>query len=939
MSGADRQPDTCHCCEGIRSLTPAEHPNRPGLPVLTYRVGTHGSFKATMLAQLSRLPALGTLSTRADDDPTIALIDAWATVADVLSFYIARTANEGFVRTATEARSIQALARSIGYEPHPGVAASTYLAFTVEDSPGAAEEVPIPAGTRAQSSPNGDELPQTFETTEELIAHPEWNALRPRQTEPQLINAATRVFYVEGTDSRLKAGDWMLLRAGENTDPLNPGAVRNVALQVVSVDPDQERQHTRVELVQPQAPPTPFVPPIVIVIFNPPPPSIYVGPMVLSGTNAAALASEFTWSSDDAQLFAEMQFLPETTFAKYINKAVTPKPATDMGVFAMRAQTAPFGHNAPRWDTLPREWRLLPPDPLPTASVPFGNNWDQASPQWPVNAASSGISHFYKGIYGHADQENEIILLDAEFPEILPGSWVLLRSARIDGRLATFRVTRSEQVSRADFALNAQVSALTLEEAEDEPSGLEGFHLRTTTIYAQSEALKLAGKPIDTAVQGDTIELDHMVEHQIRPGQPVIVSGTPTDVEDIIENELAIVSEAVHVAGHTRLIFEKKLQRAYRRQSVTLHANLAPATHGESHEEVLGSGDASQPFQAFRVSHAPLTYVTAPAASGAQSSLELRVNGVLWKEAASVLGLGPDDRRYVLRRDDEGKTTVVFGDGRSGGRLPTGFGNVSASYRSGLGVAGNLAADTITLLGSQPRFVRAVTNPRPAMGGADPEPSADTQRNAPDSVRTFGRIVSLPDFEDFARSFGGVSKAQASLLHIGEAHMVHVTIAGEDGALVSSDSAVYRDLVSAMDAVRDRVQRLLVASYERRFFDVTAKVRVHEDYRADAVLEDVEESLRETFSFARRDLAQGVNLSEVVATMQRIEGVEAIDLDLLRFSHERGLQVVKKVLPSQKGLSKAPTRLPALRARRTATGTVLPAQHLSVHRIELVQMP
>ena len=42
------------------------------------------------------------LTTRAADDPAIALLDAWATVGDVLTFYQERIANEGFLRTATE---------------------------------------------------------------------------------------------------------------------------------------------------------------------------------------------------------------------------------------------------------------------------------------------------------------------------------------------------------------------------------------------------------------------------------------------------------------------------------------------------------------------------------------------------------------------------------------------------------------------------------------------------------------------------------------------------------------------------------------------------------------------------------------------------------------------------------------------------------------------
>ena len=82
---------------------------------------------------------------------------------------------------------------------------------------------------------------------------------------------------------------------------------------------------------------------------------------MLSGTNAAALASEFTWTSDDTQLFANMQFLSEATFAQYINNfAATPKPISDTGVYAMRVQTAPFGHNAPKYATLPPDWINLP---------------------------------------------------------------------------------------------------------------------------------------------------------------------------------------------------------------------------------------------------------------------------------------------------------------------------------------------------------------------------------------------------------------------------------------------------------------------------------------------------------------------------------------------------------------------------------------------------
>src|SRR5215218_10709487 len=124
---------TCGCCEGTRVQTPAEINNRPGLAAIGYRVGTHAQFKRSMLAKLSdsERPALLDLRTRDDDDFTVALVDAWAVVADVLTFYQERIANESYLRTATERVSVLELARIVGYEPARGVAAGTWLSFTV----------------------------------------------------------------------------------------------------------------------------------------------------------------------------------------------------------------------------------------------------------------------------------------------------------------------------------------------------------------------------------------------------------------------------------------------------------------------------------------------------------------------------------------------------------------------------------------------------------------------------------------------------------------------------------------------------------------------------------------------------------------------------------------------------------------------------------------
>src|SRR6185295_18417064 len=94
-----------------------------------------------------------------------------------------RIANEGYLRTATERRSVLELARMLGYQPRPGVASSVYLAYTLDDN--FKEEITIPKSARSQSLPGPGELPQSFETSEALKARATWNNLKPRMTQPQ----------------------------------------------------------------------------------------------------------------------------------------------------------------------------------------------------------------------------------------------------------------------------------------------------------------------------------------------------------------------------------------------------------------------------------------------------------------------------------------------------------------------------------------------------------------------------------------------------------------------------------------------------------------------------------------------------------------------------------------------------------------------------------
>ena len=139
-----------------------------------FRVGTYASFRLAMLQRIARMQALSALQTRSDDDYAITLLDMWATVADVLTFYQERIANEGYLRTARLRDSILRMARLLDYQLRPGVAATTLLAFTLDKN----AALRIPLGLRVQSVPADDEKPQIYETLESILADAKLNSLR-----------------------------------------------------------------------------------------------------------------------------------------------------------------------------------------------------------------------------------------------------------------------------------------------------------------------------------------------------------------------------------------------------------------------------------------------------------------------------------------------------------------------------------------------------------------------------------------------------------------------------------------------------------------------------------------------------------------------------------------------------------------------------------------
>ncbi len=863
---------TCGCCE-----SGLEEPlifNPPGQPTLNYRIGQHSAFLRRMIARLGQqeLPdgelagsrPLAKLTARTPDDPAIAMLDAWATVAHVLAFYQERIATEGYLRTATERRSVLELARAIGYELAPGVAAQTFLAFTVDESDQTPDETTIFAGTQVQSIPTKEgELPQTFETAMDFEAKAWWNVLRPQLSQPQEVTLNSNQVFLQTTSLNLAAGDRMLLVGkDENGDPT---VVRK---RVRTLEVNRDLNYT-------------------LVAFEDEPNVVVTSALARSSAAAVGLQSagysiNFSGSNVDALLSASlsegrfqailgMVGWSASDVMDYVTTKTVPTSVGDIEVYVLREKAAIFGHNSPHYSTLSTEAKAVFDD------------WD--NPDWQVWHDSLNVLTYYV---------NADVYLERPIPGIVTQSWLLLE--RI-GDYQVYQITGVSEQSIAGFGISAKAMALDLAKPDGTPlnSNLtdkdSSYKVRRTTGFVKSEQLQLAAVPVTSdLLAGDTELILNGLVPGLEIGQPVALTGEQADAAGVLRSEIKFLDTITHTDGFTALKFTEGLAFAYKRDTLIINANVASATHGETQlDEVLGSGDGAQPNQRFKLKKPPLTYVSAATASGAESTLTVRVNGVAWQQTPTLYGLNAKARNYVVRISDGADAYVVFGDGKSGGRLPTGQENVTATYRSGIGLAGEVGAGSLTLLKKRPFGVRSVINPTEASGAEDPETLDDARQNAPLTVLTLERIVSLQDYEDFARAFAGIGKANAVALWNGETEVVHVTVADANGGAVPTTSDLFKNLRDAINGARDPLRAVEIGSFQPRFFEMEAKVLVDPAYRWEDVKGSLEAMLKETFSFEQRAFGQPVTTAEIINVMHNVAGVTAVDLDELYVLDTAGL--------------------------------------------------
>lgn len=181
--------------------------NTPGLNSIQYRVGDFLTFRHQLLLPLAGEQELINWRPSAKGDLAVQMIEWWAYLADILTFYNERIANQSYLHTADMEVSVKRLIRILGYRPRPGIGAyGTVAALMSNPFP----SFTLPQGFPIQSKPGPGKQPQIFEVSAATsVSYPDVVNVDVVTT-PASLSSAQSVL-LKGVITSIKANDELLL--------------------------------------------------------------------------------------------------------------------------------------------------------------------------------------------------------------------------------------------------------------------------------------------------------------------------------------------------------------------------------------------------------------------------------------------------------------------------------------------------------------------------------------------------------------------------------------------------------------------------------------------------------------------------------------------------------------------------------------------------------
>jgi hypothetical protein len=776
--------------------------NLPGLSQIAFRAGDFNSFRQALLTPLLAAPgqppleaSLTTWQSGVGADPSVVdlavmMIEWWAYLCDILTFYNERIANEDYLRTALLPETPGQLIRLLGYRPRPTIGATGTLAALVTPSILPGQTVTLPQGLQFQSKPGPGGAPQTFE-----------------------LSLATQI---ELPDQVTAIPPPNLVEEFSSLDRLSFGGRRAI------VDPTHG--HGPVNIIS------------YAVLLKGTVKSLSNGMVLLLGPrDDNATPNLITVSSAPS-----VQTVTGGGTQTQVNFTADPAPGP------MTAENA----------------RLMKPN--------------QTAPLWTLGGSS---------VSGTVVSGN-VVQMAGVVRKIQPNDWVVFTAPSAEPQLVQITATQDifGDANPAYVTPNSIPSGdahpipmlhtqLTLGANLD--SDLSGTIDTVSLLYDWVEVGTLIDQP-PALWDGVSTSLQAVQPAQFAPGGPTPI--LMQDANGVGQQASGTVDSNNDLDFSWPPTVDTPLSPGLQ-PPIAIYYNLLPVTCGKTiTNEVLGTGDATVPGQSFMLAKSPVTYLTT--GSSYASTIKITVNGLPWTEVASFYGQPANAQIFVTREDSNQNTWVDFGDGVNGSRLLTGA-KVVANYRIG-GGAPSPPAGKLTVIAQSYPGLRSIVNPVAVSGGSDPDPASLIKEYAPRSVLTFGRAVSVFDYQAIAAQAPGVTMATATW-SLGESNQqagVTVWVAGEPNVAASVQTLLTASgdpnrPVTALQAVEISVT-LTIAFVIAAGTDVNALTS--------ALTTALCDPLMGLFSPANLGIGQGLFDSDIEAACLQVAGVIGIQSSQFAFN-------------------------------------------------------
>ncbi len=806
------------------------------------------------------------------DDYSWELNRAFSRAAHVLLGYLNAYANEGYLRTATQWDNLRRLAAMVNYQPTPPASATTTLALILKEDAGAVE---IARGLAMKHTPAEGGAPLIFETLDKVDTHPALNAARAvdwnRNPKDIAFGKAAEPAPVDWhlpEDQTLAPGDLVVLADGGfgeahsiDTIAHDTGAERASIAFAERPDADFPYWSTRlftapddvrIGLRQTKSGGSVvkiddgggFIKGDIVEIVD----QGIATPVEILDVIGTELILDTDLSGE-----TDITLRPMLGFALDGGKALAGQEITTMhfvgqsGLFSMTVDPDSSG------DALSNVFQPS------GAKTPRGHARDTSA-----KTIKGRVKHRKPTVLPNRKPapSKTVSFLGKPPKGLAENAWFVARDLKTDAPKA-LRV-RGLRVSSGEYhVLFHQAPAGNHENTEfhgpfKTPLAAVGYD-RNPRAVMDGGAVTLTGIP----------EAARLL---LKPGRKVIASRT---VDGASQDVLATLTAITPKGGDRVEIALDPTDTAagWAKGDTRFHLNTAAVSHGETKgSKILGSGDAERPAQVFdlavkEISHIPSTTTE----SGVIPDIDVAVDGQRWDYRDYIDPAAEGTRAWSSTLTDDGKLRIHFRR-----RLVTGQNNVVVvRHRVGTGLAGTaIPAFSLAKPMKKHRHVEALRQPFATSGGADREPVAKLRQSAPSRMTANGRAVSLGDFERLAARNAAVLRAHAEEIATPTAmRRVELTLVPTGGAELTR---------SLEDDLRPAILNKCIpgVSVSFRAFE-TLPLHLGVTVRADLTVHDktdikaaAEDALAAAFSLEARDFGQTAYVSEVLAALETVPGIE-----------------------------------------------------------------